>query len=115
MHSRARRCRRSSSTSASSLRKTDVEQMEKIVALITCEIALCQLMCELVFRVTIFDLDFWVQVDSVLDDHLDHSFIMVKNVEHRTRLTRFHVSRNIIEVAKFKIVVLSWSLNLVLG
>ena len=66
--------------------------MEKIVPLITCEIALYQNVCELVFGVNVFDLDLWVQVDSVkqpikrnsvrygyvshcwtsaLDDHLD--------------------------------------------
>ena len=40
--------------------------MEKIVPLITCEIALCcQCVCELGFGVNLFDLDFWVEVDSV--------------------------------------------------
>ena len=43
----------------------DVKHMEKIVPLITCQIALCQFVCELVFGVDIFDLDLWVQTDSV--------------------------------------------------
>ena len=43
----------------------DIEQMEKIVPLITCEISLCQNVCELVLGVNVTDLDFWVQVDSV--------------------------------------------------
>ena len=110
--------------------------MEKIVPLITCETALRQYVSELVFGVNIFDLDCGVQVDPVkqpvkrnsvgsryvshcwtraLDDHLDHCFIIFKNVEPRTRLRRLHVSENIIEVASFKIVELNWSLNLVLG
>ena len=38
-----------------------------------------------------------------------------KNVEHRTKLRRLNVSGNTIELAQFKIVVLNWSLNLVLG
>ena len=79
--------------------------MEKIIPLITCEIALCQYVCELVVGVNIFDLDFGVQVDSIkqpitrntvglgyvshcwtsaLDDHLYHGFIVLKNETHRT-------------------------------
>ena len=43
----------------------DVEQTEKIVPFITCELALCQYVSELVLGVDVFDLDLWVQVDSV--------------------------------------------------
>ena len=43
----------------------DIEQMEKIVPPITCEIALCQYVCELVSGVNIFDLDLGFRVDSV--------------------------------------------------
>ena len=43
----------------------DIEQMEKMLTLITCEIALCQYVCELVFGVNTFDLDFGIQIDSV--------------------------------------------------
>ena len=43
----------------------DVTQMEKIVPLITCESALSQYVCELVFGVTIFDLNLRIQIDSV--------------------------------------------------
>ena len=43
----------------------DVKQMEKMVPLITCEIALCQNVCELVFGVNVLDLAFVVQVDPV--------------------------------------------------
>ena len=42
----------------------DVEQMEKIVPPITCEVALCQNVCELVFGVDIFDLNLSIQIDS---------------------------------------------------
>ena len=42
-----------------------IDQMEKIIPLITCEFALCQYVCELVFGVNISDLYFRVQVDSV--------------------------------------------------
>ena len=37
----------------------DIEQTEKMVPLITCEIALCQYVCESVFGVNVFDLDLW--------------------------------------------------------
>ena len=46
----------------------DVEQTQKIVSLITCEISLCQYVCEFFFGVNVFDLDlgelcgFWKHV-----------------------------------------------------
>ena len=43
----------------------NVEQVEKVIPPITREIALCQYVCELVFEVHVFDLDLWVEVDSV--------------------------------------------------
>ena len=36
----------------------NVEQTEKMIPLITCEIALGQYVCDLVFGVIVFDLDF---------------------------------------------------------
>ena len=47
----------------------DVEQTEKMVPLITCELALCQYVSELVLGVDVFDLDLWVQVASVKLTH----------------------------------------------
>ena len=73
--------------------------MEKIVPLITCEIALCQNVRELVFGVDTFDLNLWIQTDSVkqpvrinsvgsgyvshcrtsaFDDHFNHCFVVLK-------------------------------------
>ena len=43
----------------------DVEQMKKIIPLITCEIPLCQYVCNLVFGVDILDLNPGVQLDSI--------------------------------------------------
>ena len=43
----------------------DVEQTQKMISFITCEISLCQYVCELVFGVNVFDLDLWVQTDSI--------------------------------------------------
>ena len=42
-----------------------VEQTQKMIPFITCEISLCQHVCELVFGVNVFDLDFGVQIDSI--------------------------------------------------
>ena len=39
----------------------DVEQTQKIMSFITCEISMCQYVCELVLGVNVFDLDFWIQ------------------------------------------------------
>ena len=114
----------------------DVTQKEKIVPLITCEISLCQHVCELVFGVDILGLNLWIQIDSVkqplksnsagsgyvshcwtsaFDDHFDHCFVVLKNLEHRTELRRIRVRRNTINITQFKSVVLDWSLGLVLG
>ena len=75
----------------------DVEQTQKMIPFITCEISFCQYVCELVLGVTIFDLDFGVQINSIeqpiksnsvgpgnmphcrtsaFNDHLDYSFIV---------------------------------------
>ena len=36
-----------------------------MIPFITCEVSLCQYVCELAFGVNVFDLDFWVQIDSI--------------------------------------------------
>ena len=38
---------------------------KKIVPFISCEISLCQYVCELVFGVNVLDLDLGVQIDSI--------------------------------------------------
>ena len=43
----------------------DVEQTQEIIPFITCEISLCQYVCELVFGVNVFDFGLGVQVDSI--------------------------------------------------
>ena len=114
----------------------DVEQMEKIVPLITRKITFGQDVCELVFGVDVFDLNLWIQIDSVklpiknnsvspgnmshcrtpaLDDHFNHCFVILKNVEHRTTSRRLRVRRSITNITQFKIVVLNWSLNVAVG
>ena len=60
----------------------DVQQMEKMIPLIAGEFTFGQHVCELFSGVHLFDLDLWVQIDSVrqpiqrnsvgLNDHLDH-------------------------------------------
>ena len=73
-----------------------------MIPFITCEISLCQYVCGLVLGVNVFDLDFWVQNDSIkqpiksnsvgpgnmshcgassLYDHLDYCFIVFKDVQ----------------------------------
>ena len=43
----------------------DVEQTQKMIPFTTCEISLSPHVCELVFGVDVFDLDFGVQIDSI--------------------------------------------------
>ena len=56
----SRRTYRSLRDAANWAEMADDKQMEKIVPLITCEITLCQFVCELVFGVNIFDLNLGV-------------------------------------------------------
>ena len=113
----------------------DVKQMKKIVPLITCEVPFCQHACELVFGVDVLDLNLRFQINTVeqpvksnslvldtchcwtsaFDDHFNHCFVVLKNVEHRTEWRRLHVWRNIINITQSKIVVMNWNLGLVLG
>ena len=37
----------------------NVEQTQKMIPFITCEISFCQYVCELVFGVDVLDVDFW--------------------------------------------------------
>ena len=84
----------------------DVQQMEQIVPLITCEIPFCHCVCELVFGVNVFDLDLsrlilsndqscatlWVRDTCLIVGLLSLMIILItaslssKNVEHRTEL-----------------------------
>ena len=43
----------------------NVEQKQKMIPFITCEISLGQYVCELVSGVNVFDLDFGVQIDYI--------------------------------------------------
>ena len=87
----------------------NVKQTQKMVPLITCEISLCQYVCELVLGVNVFDLDLGVPIDSIkqpiksnsvgsgnmshckassLYDHLDHCFVVLKTHIQQNFLTR---------------------------
>ena len=90
----------------------DVEQTQKMIPFITCEISLGQYVCELVFGVNVFDLDLGVEIDSIkhsiksnsvgsgnmshcrassLNDHLDHCFVVFKDVQQSLLARRFDV------------------------
>ena len=43
----------------------NVEETQQMIPLITCEITVCQYVCELVFGVNEFDLNLGVQIDSI--------------------------------------------------
>ena len=83
----------------------DVEQTQKMVPFITCDISLCKYVCELVFGVIVLNLDLGVQIDSVkqpfqsnsmgsghmshcgtsaFDYHLNHGFIIPKDIKQHS-------------------------------
>ena len=101
----------------------DAEQMKKIVPLITCEILFCQYICKLVFGVDILDLNLGVQINSVkqpikshsvgsrhmshrrssaFDDQFHHDFVILKDVQHRTKSRKHRFRRDVVNIAQVK-------------
>ena len=99
----------------------NVEQTQKMIPFITCEIALCQYVCESVFGVNVFDLDFGVHIDSIeqqiksnsvgsgnmshcgassLYDHLDHCFVVFKHMQQSVLTRRIDVWGNKINIVQ---------------
>ena len=97
----------------------NIEQTQKVIPFITCKISLCQYVCELVFAVNVFDLDLGVQIDCIkqpiksnsvgsgnmshcgassLYDHLDHCFVVLKDVQQSFLTRRMHVCGNKINI-----------------
>ena len=89
-----------------------VEQTQKMIPFITCEISLCQYVSELVFGVNVFDLDLEVRIDSIkqpiksnsvgpgnvshcrtsaLENHLDYCFVVLKDIQQKILTRRMHV------------------------
>ena len=87
----------------------NVEQTQKMIPVITCEVSLCQYVCELVFGVNLFDLDLGVQMDFVeqpiksnsvgsgnmshcrvssLYNHLDNCFAVFKHIQQSFLMRR---------------------------
>ena len=97
----------------------NVQQTQKMIPLITCEVSLGQYVCELVYGVNVFDLDFRVQIDSIespiksnsagsgnvshcrassLYDHLDHCFVVFKHIQQSFLMRRMDVWGNKINI-----------------
>ena len=83
-----------------------------MIPLVVCEVSLGQHVCELVFGVDVLDLDFGVQINSIeqpiksnsegpgnmshcrtssLYDHLDHCFVVFKDIQQSFLTIRIHV------------------------
>ena len=56
----------------------NIEQLKKIIPLITREIPFGQYVCELVFGVDVTDLNVWVQIDNVKQPIQSNSVNVVK-------------------------------------
>ena len=90
----------------------DVEQTQHMIPFITCEISLCQCVCELVFGVNVLDLDFCVQIESIeqpiqrnsvdpgnmshcgtpsFDNHLNHCFIVLKHIQQSFLMRKLYL------------------------
>ena len=90
----------------------DVEQTQKMIPFIMCEISPCQYVCELVDGINVLDLDVWVQNYSIkqqiksnsvgsgnmshcktshLYDHLELCFVVFKDVQLRFVMRKLDV------------------------
>ena len=108
-----------------------LNKWRRFVPLITCEITFGQYVCELMFGVDVPDLNLGMQINSIkqpikrnsvgswhvshcwtsaFDYHLDHGFIVHKDIQHSTKSRRSHVRRNVINIIQIQIDVHGWIL-----
>ena len=66
----------------------DIKQGQQMIPFITCEIHLCQDVCDLVFGVDVFDLDLGVQIDSI-EQPIKSNSVSSGNMSH-CRTSAFH-------------------------
>ena len=87
----------------------NVEQTQKMIPFVTCEISLGKHVCELVLGVNVFDFDLRVRIDSIekpsegnsvgpgnmshcgtssLYYHLDHCFVVFKHIQQSFLMRR---------------------------
>ena len=80
----------------------NIKQGQQMIPFITCEIPLCQDVCELILGVNVFDLDFCVKINPIkrpiksnsmssgnmshcwtpaFHNHFDHSLIVFKHIQ----------------------------------
>ena len=60
----------------------NIEQGQQMIPFITCEIPLCQDVCDLVLGVDAFDLDFGVQINSI-EQPIKSNSVGPGNMSHR--------------------------------
>ena len=116
----------------------NVKQTQKMIPYITCEISLGQYVCELVFGVNVFDLDFrnklirsnnhnqsratlWVLETCLivgppsLYNNLDHCFVVFKHIQHSLWTQWVSHSKAHCQREQIRTVVRGWSFDLILG
>ena len=105
----------------------DVEQMKKIIPFVTCEITFGQKVCELMFGINVSNLNFRIEINpvkhpiqsnsvgswhmshrwtSAFDDHVDHGFIILKDIQHGIGTRMW----NVIDFGQIEIGVRGWNL-----
>ena len=106
----------------------NIEQMEKIIPVITREISFGQDVCELVFGVNVTDLDSGDQIDSVkqpiqsnsvgpwnmshcrtstFDIHFDYRLVVLKDIQHGQSTRMRCVGWNVVNVSWNDVCVLA--------
>ena len=55
---------------------------------------------------------FWT---SAFDEHFSHGFVILKDVQHRTKSRKLSVRRDAVNIVQIKIVVPGWNLGVVLS
>ena len=115
----------------------DVEQIKKIVPVVTCEITFGQNVCELmlvsmyrIFGVNVSNLNFKIKINPVKQPiqsntvgswylshgtpafyyHLNHNFIVLKDIQHSIRTRMCHAWWNVINNGQIEVSVHGWTL-----
>ena len=94
------------------LKMADIEQTQQMIPFVTCEISLGWHVGKLVFGVDVFDLAFWVHINSIelpmksnsvvsgnmshcrtpsFNDHLDHCFVVLKHIQQSFLMRKLDV------------------------
>ena len=118
-------------SAASGAEMAGVEQMKNIIPFVTCEFTFGQNVCELIFGIDVSNLNFRIKINpvkqpiqsnsvgswhmshcgtSAFDYHLNHGFVVLKDIQHRIGTRMCSAWWNVINIGQIEIGVRGWYL-----